>query len=546
MNTQLINLRSTTQFTGLTDKYAYRRFGSRVLLPNLEDAGFIDVIGSHYYDEFWKESMRDRRFQYQRYYRFYLGEHWDQPMTDGELKPVRNFCESVVNRTVDFFMGREPFTFVAQGENGDMAEYFNMIWEDSNKELLTMKLAKNMCTFGDAYVMVMIVNSELPRSEWRFRLMSIDPMYCYPKWRSDGSQELESILIQFPWKNDSTSENLMYSMYITDEKFKVYHGETLVKTEVNTFGKVPVVHIPNEHVPGKNFGMSDLEQVIPLNEEFNDHSFSVKKIIKYHAEPTTLIYGIRASALEKSANQIWSNLPMESKVENLELKADLKPIYNYLEQIENAIYRTSGVPKLAFEVDRGISNASGISLEIIFQPLIDKVRRKRIQFEAAAKRINHLVLLGLRNIFEVSTLSMDDIQSLLGEVKVKFHSALPRDTVAELDAAAKRLQMGITSVAYEIRRNVKADNPSQLISELLADRIYKLNLKLEEIRALGGVPANPSVVTTDSLGLMEDVAKLGEDLRLEYETILKEIENEEKPDDDNPNLKVKDTENGQS
>lgn len=237
---------------------------------------------------------------------------------------------------------------------------------------------------------------------------------------------------------------------------------------------------------------------------------------------------------------------MESKVENLELKADLKPIYNYLEQIENAIYRTSGVPKLAFEVDRGISNASGISLEIIFQPLIDKVRRKRIQFEAAAKRINHLVLLGLRNIFEVSTLSMDDIQSLLGEVKVKFHSALPRDTVAELDAAAKRLQMGITSVAYEIRRNVKADNPSQLISELLADRIYKLNLKLEEIRALGGVPANPSVVTTDSLGLMEDVAKLGEDLRLEYETILKEIENEEKPDDDNPNLKVKDTENGQS
>lgn len=546
MPTQLINLRAS-QFTGITDKYSYRRFGSRVRLPNLEDAGFVDVVGDHYYDEFWRESMRDRRFQYQRYYRFYLGEHWDVPTIEGELKPVNNYCESVVNRTVDFFMGKEPFTFVAEGDNGELADYFNTIWEDSSKDVLTMKLAKNMGTFGDAYVMVVVVNTEAPLSEWRFKLVSIDPMYCYPKWRNDGSQELESILIQFPWKRgDNGEENpLMYSMYITDDNYQIFHGETKVQTEPNAFGKVPVVHIPNEHVPGKNFGQSDVEQIISLNEEYNEMMFSVRRIIHYHAEPTTLVFGMRVSDMEKTANMIWSNLPIDAKVENLELKADLKPIYDHMLTLENAIYRTSSVPRLAFEMDRGISNTSGLALEIIFQPLIDKVKRKRIQFAAAAKRVNELLLLGVRNIFQVSTISLDDIQMFNAETKIKFSNPLPKDIMQDLNAAEKRLSMGITSRAYEMRRNVAVDNVTQHITEIVADRVHSLTEKMEEMKALGGEPANPVSATLDSLSLIEDMADLTQNLQVEYKKVLdeqtKEMEKNPVPTEPPPNNPVPQT-----
>ncbi len=510
----LASMRRST-FTGTNDKY--RPVLRNTNLKNsLADYGFFDIAPEELFTTTYKESSQKRMSAYKHFYDFYNGNHWLNEWDNGERKPVNNFCKVIVDRAVDFFLAR-GFQISSVEGNEAVAEALDMIWEKNYKSLMTTKLLKSAGITGDAYCYVSVESKDkkgkdLPRDQWTVKLTSLEPQYVYPVWDDTRIGAMSACLIQFPLNTSTNGSQTIFSMLITPEYIKTFNDAEEQTTMENPFGEVNVVHITNDVEPGTNFGNSDIEHIIPLNEQYNTTLNSIRRIISYHAEPTTIIYGAKASRLEKGANRVWSNLPkpQDAKVENLALDSDLNAVYKYLEGIESMIYRMSKTPRQAFELSQGISNTSGIALELTFQPLLDKVRRKQQGFTVAVKKINKLIMFAHREILgePLEALAVNQERAL--ETGVKYTSPLPRDEQAEIDSATKKLAVGITSKAEEIRKVNRGVNTERISLEILADEMQALMLKWEQAKAIskGLIAPQPESVFTGSVGMNEDFVTL--------------------------------------
>jgi hypothetical protein len=272
-----------------------------------------------------------------------------------------------------------------------------------------------------------------------------------------------------------------------------------------------IVHIPNFPIPPSVFGQSDMESIIPVNEEYNEVSNAMRKVIKYHAEPTTLIYGIRASQLEKGANKVWSNLPFESKVENLEMKGDLNAMSERLKELKAEILRLGDTPQAVFDhSDARISNTSGLALEVLFQPLLDKTKRRRLGHEAGISEANKIILSACENILGIDVRGLVDNPDDIYDTTVAYSSPLPRDRQAELDYAVKMVSEGFWSKMEAIRNLSEVNDQTRLILELAADKRAELVNAYEIAKAAQGIRPSMSSVFLSSEFLTEDMQALAD------------------------------------
>lgn len=179
----------------------------------------------------------------------------------------------------------------------------------------------------------------------------------------------------------------------TKDECVTYDGKTEPVVVPNRYGVIPFVQIKNSILAGRNDGISDIECIIPMNVEYNLKKSNVSEILDYHAAPVTLVYGAKIGNLEKGANKLWGGLPKDAKVENLQLDGDLGASNNYLESLKLEMCEVGGVPETVLGGAQSISNTSGVALQYMNLPLIEKTQVKRQVTEVGLETLNKLILL---------------------------------------------------------------------------------------------------------------------------------------------------------
>lgn len=502
------------EFSGVNDKYARKGpfpLGPRsAIFDALQGLFPFDVFNGSFFSDHMRDITTRRLNRYRLYRKFYNGHHWIQPFEDGERKAVFNYCKLIVDKGIDFFAAKGWKVSACEG-NEDIAQFLNDVWEYNNRGLLTQIQLMYGARDGDSFFYVTVKTNEngkeLSDGERTVEIVALDPSHCFPVWSSSTPGVIDSILIQYPVVDTVNRKMILRSVYITAEYFQIWDNDQEVGTkQPNPFGRVNVVHIPNFVVPPSVYGESDIEPLIPVNEEYNTVANSIRRIVKYHAEPTTLIYGIRASQLEKGAKKVWSGLPIDAKVENLQLEGDLSASHAYLDELKAQILRVGNVPKAAFDhSDEHISNTSGLALQLLFQPLIDKTVRRQKAHSVGITRVNELIIIAYRKILGVDVGKLADNEERLYETWPEYSSALPRDIQAELDRACKMVEQGFWSIAEAQRRLSDVTDFSRLALEIAADRRRVLVFKYEEQKAVNGIRPNLAAVFLGSEYLTEDV-----------------------------------------
>lgn len=515
MNNQAALLMSRrTDFTGRTDKYASvspasTRFGS--INDAVNGFGPFDVTRIMF-DERMREMSVNRLNRYMTMWRYYRGEHHQIPMYDGERKPVFNFCDLIVNKAVEYFSGRGWCTVMPKG-NELVGQALDMIWDSNNRMLTTQMIGQYGATNGDAFLYVTVLTTDengntLPQNQWKVSLFPLNPGYCFPIFDSAGN--IARILIQYPKSSDPLN-NSLYSLVITPSTFQTFEDDKQLTPPINNpFGMVNVVAFKNLALAGTNFGTSDIEQTIPLNDSYNRVAFAVERIIRYHAEPTTIIKGAKASNLEKGANKVWSGLPIDGEVSNLELKGDLAPMMNYLTLLRKQMLEQASTPEVAIDGSQlPHSNTPGIALELMFKPLLDKSKRRWDGFEGAMRKVNNLIMLAHRNIIGDPLEKLADFPKQLSLSKVKTFTNMPRDEAAELAIAKQKKELGVISEAQLQRQFQPMDaDPERLALEIAADRMATLASAMELARAEQGIPPNLSSAFLSSSYMNEDLGDI--------------------------------------
>lgn len=437
---------------------------------------------------------------------FYDGLHYEQIPQDDKPQTTQNWCRKLVNtyNSAEFSPG---FSLMFdQKAEPHVLPFLDSVWQDNNVDSLLYELGQMKNVTGDAYIHVAYEpkyfadgsrnpDFDDPYDEYengRIRLYHVPSSICYPRW-ADGydTGKMHSCTIIYPmqisimgaagantsWSGNSSyptpesSTNLRWKImkyvYYPD-RVEQYDGKVKLKEWPNPYGVIPIVHFKNLPLAGRHYGLSDLEDIIPLNVELNLKNSDVSEILDYHAAPVTCIFGARVGQLEKGANKVWGGLPKDGDVKNLELHGDMKASSEYRNDIKETIHEIGNIPKIISGRVPMRSNMSGTALQIMFMPLLNLVKDKHTQTEKALRKVNKLILkIGMREgLLKVPEgLTNKEIYSH----DILWGDMLPKDMTQQLEQLQSEFKMGLESRRGALERLKKA-NIDELIKEIDAER----------------------------------------------------------------------------
>lgn len=452
---------------------------------------------------------------------FYEGYHWEG-IDDLDTPQVTfNYCRPFINKFVSFEFGKgfsikspveidnegvtvnDPKIDIDVNLEGDgvttpkeiseeytikektESDFLNQVWEGNDRETLITELGQTKAITGEAWVKVQYESAEDldgsdPFEEYpngRIRLSVLPTQFVFPRFNNHDKNKLESLLIMYPIRTEketgllfkrTVDTTVVYKEFWTSKEIIVYEGKEEVDRMENPYGFIPFVQIKNFPIAGRTRGQGDLDDIIPLNVELNTKKSDISEVIDYHSAPITLVYGARIGNLEKGANKVWGGLPKDAKVENLGLQGDLVASSNYTSDVKTAMCEIAGIPETVLGGASAISNTSGVALQYINLPLIERTRVKRHCTQNGLQRVNKMILfLGLYHglIEKPDDISMKDF--LWNEVDLP--DTLPKDELIELNKIQQEMTLGLECRHGAMERLGK-DNIQKKIAEIDKER----------------------------------------------------------------------------
>lgn len=425
---------------------------------------------------------------------WFLGHHWGYRREAGETQLTFNYCAAFSRFITSFTFSRGVHFATDKAIEHIVPALLKRVWEtDNRKDKLLMQIGELGGVCGDVFVKVAYEPSWTDAAGMvhpgRVRLLAINPSFAFPEYHPHDPERLIRFKLKYRFwgtSTEGTRQVYTYTEIITDEYVEEYINDELIDSHPNGLGEIPVVPITNIEVPGSPWGLSDIADIISINREYNEQATNISEIIDYHAAPVTVIYGAKASNLEKGPKKVWGGLPKDSKVENLENNIELEWALEYLNMLKASMHEMTGVPEGALGQAQPISNTSGVALAIQYQPMMLRYHRKIIQYSAGFARINELALRTLFT-FEPETIaydpsteglktepdqadSLDPTDPAVYRTVADFPPPLPVDRLIKLNELMVMMQLGLSSKRSALRE-LGEEFPADTLAEIFDEQL---------------------------------------------------------------------------
>ncbi|MHC4981542.1 MAG: phage portal protein [Planctomycetota bacterium] len=221
-----------------------------------------------------------------------------------------------------------------------------------------------------------------------------------------------------------------------------YEDRELIAEGPNVLGRLPVVHIQNIALPGSYAGISDVEPLIPLQDELNTRLSDRANRVTFQSFKMYLGKGID-DFLERpvAPGQMWATQNLDAEIAEFGSDTGSPSEDAHIEQIRQAMDKVSGVTPLAAGLIRGnVGNlTSATALKVVLSGLLAKTAKKRLTYGA-----------GLQQMFELSLQWLDLVGALKTkpedrQVELTWPTVLPVDEAEQLRNAQVKAQLGVSS-----------------------------------------------------------------------------------------------------
>lgn len=435
--------------------------------------------------------------RYAHHWAFYLGHHHSYRREQGEHHVTFNYVRAMSDFITNFTFGRGVFFRTPLATSAIVPSLLSRVWEvDNDKDTLLWELGNQLSVSGDGFVKVAYEEPwQDPAGNFhagRVRILPLNSAFCFPEWHPHDRNRLLRFKMKYKfWGTamDGTRQVFTYTEILTDTAIEEYINDELLDARPNPIGVIPIVHIPNFRVSGSPWGLSDIQEIIPLNREYNEKSTEISDIINYHAAPVTVITGAKASQLEKGPKKVWGGLPKDAQVFNLELGDNLGGPMDYLAMLKKAMHELTGIPEGALGDVQPISNTSGVALAIQYTPMMQRYRQKITNVSFGLRFINELILrtLAIKEplTFEWDQGSNDELKDgqlpvldpgdpITYQTECHWPPPMPMDVLVKLNEIQMKMALGIESKRGALRDLGEEfpDNKSrEIFLELVEDAI---------------------------------------------------------------------------
>jgi len=219
-----------------------------------------------------------------------------------------------------------------------------------------------------------------------------------------------------------------------------YEDGRLVAEQRNRLGRLPIVHVQNLAQPLQYEGLSEVEPLIPLQDELNTRLSDRANRVTMQSFRMYLGKGIEDFTDHPiGPGQMWVTDNPEASIEAFGGDADSPSEQAHLEQLREALDKTSGVtPAAAGHIKARVGNlTSENALRISLMGTIAKTKRKRITYGAGIEALSDLILHAL----DVHGLYHTDPSDR--GIDIAWSDAIPVDESRRIQDALAKAELGV-------------------------------------------------------------------------------------------------------
>ncbi|MEM6457910.1 MAG: phage portal protein [Planctomycetota bacterium] len=173
------------------------------------------------------------------------------------------------------------------------------------------------------------------------------------------------------------------------------NGRRRVEAQPNPLGRVPVVHIQNLAQPLRYDGLSDVEPLIPLQDELNTRLSDRANRVTFQTFKMYLGKGIDGfTDRPVGPGQMWATDNPDAAIHEFGGDAHTPSEDNHVREVREAMDKASGVSPIAAGVVGGkVGNLSSENaIRIVLLGLLSRIEKKRLTYGAGVEQICELIL----------------------------------------------------------------------------------------------------------------------------------------------------------
>ncbi len=338
---------------------------------------------------------------YQELLDFYHGIQWDGGKRRNEKRLTFNYARVFVEKATFYLMSGMTFTVEPRsgGNTGGARraeDALYRVYEENHLEQLDLETETDCAILGDAAYKV---TWDPAVGGIRVTAPDVQGLYTWRYgddlsrvWRVASRYALEKEVVQDLYGVKAERQAAQVVEVWTDGRFELWVDNRRVEQKANSYGFIPFVIYPNLREPKKAWGISDLVPVQESQRELNRAVSQLSRILELSGNPVTVMEGCGNSedvAVEPGG--VWS-VPDGGKAYLLDpLQGGGARLHlEYINLLYRVLHDLSESPRAAFGgTERDLS---GVALEIELQPLLQKIRRKRLIRNTAYLRRNEMIL----------------------------------------------------------------------------------------------------------------------------------------------------------
>jgi len=435
--------------------------------------------------------------RYAEYWAWYLGHHWGTRREFGDPQLTFNYIKAFADYINNFCFSRGISFDTIKEYDHIIPALLKRIWnQDNNMTSVIWEMGQQGGVSGDAFVKVAYEPAWTDDAgnfhPGRVRVIPLNSAYCFPVWHPHDRDRLLEFKLKYRFwgtNTEGTRSVYTYTELIRADVIREFVNDELIDERPNVLGVIPIVHVANHPASGSPWGMSDVQDLISLNRQYNETATDIADIVNYHAAPITVVIGAKPSQLEKGTNRVWSIGNKEVDIHNLENGVDLQWPLEVLNTLKRSMHEMTGVPETALGQTQAISNTSGVALAIQFYPLMQKFELKKIQYGKGLQKINELALKTLfvfepeATLYDPETegiikpgqpLAVDPTDPLLYYNDIDWPSPLPIDRLVKLNEIGAMMNMDLESrrgALKDLGEQFPDDKLQEIYDELHEDAV---------------------------------------------------------------------------
>jgi len=402
-------------------------------------------------DQERRRRMRDAWEAYHGEFKPPLKIAADQP----DDSVLSNRCCPIVDKGVSFLFG--PVLKIEDtGGVGPVQDFLDGIWgDDDDKMSLLSQAAINGGVCGEVflklipsqgkmrYPRIVVLNPSLVRIVTAPDDCSLTIAYVIEYSSSDGLQHRQIISRVDPDNMASIAgeydldDSWIIANYERKGQAGMWHSVGSVEEWLYPFA--PIFCCQNLPNPNEAWGMPDLtSDLINMNKVLNFVQSNTSRIIKYHGHPITYAIGLGASQIQIGIDDLVCLPETVSKLEKLAAMENFNGLIEFASVIRSDMDEQSRVPAVALGrlTDLPKGQISGVALQLLFQPLLEKTTQKRRLYGRLIREISKAALVceGL--------IPLEQYEDY--PIELHWQDLLPIDDLQAAQTGVLLLQLGVS------------------------------------------------------------------------------------------------------